>query len=225
MQMSRIRLNAGASDNPAFWDHVSGAYQAHSLIWDLFSDGPERERDFLFRQEIHQGVPTFFTVSERAPSDRNGTWEIGSKPYAPVLHQGMHLSFVLRANPIRSRRDDQGKQHRHDVVMEMKTALRSSKPRDQWPAEYLIIQEAGLAWLTNQGRTKGFSLQDGAVSVDGYTQHRFVKPKRKQIVQISTLDFSGLLTVTDPEQFTNALFNGIGPAKGFGCGLMMVRPA
>jgi CRISPR system Cascade subunit CasE len=61
--------------------------------------------------------------------------------------------------------------------------------------------------------------------VDGYIQHRFVKPKKKQMVQISTLDFTGLLTVTDPERFTTALFNGIGPAKGFGCGLMMVRPA
>ncbi|ACL16915.1 type I-E CRISPR-associated protein Cas6/Cse3/CasE [Methanosphaerula palustris] len=225
MQISKIQLNADASDHPAFWEHVGGAYQAHSLIWDLFSDGPERERDFLFRQEVHQGMPVFWTVSERVPSDRNETWNIKSKPYAPILRQGMHLSFVLRANPIRSRRDDLGKQHRHDVVMDMKTALKDSKPGDQWPAEDQIIQEAGLVWLANQGNAKGFSLQDGAVRVDGYTQHRFVKPKKKQMVQISTLDFTGLLTVTDPERFTTALFNGIGPAKGFGCGLMMVRPA
>ena len=39
----------------------------------------------------------------------------------------------------------------------------------------------------------------------------------------STLDFSGLLTVTAPEKFLSALYGGIGPAKGFGCGLLLVK--
>jgi len=47
--------------------------------------------------------------------------------------------------------------------------------------------------------------------------------KKQGRITFSTLDFSGILGVTDPGQFRNTLFNGIGPAKGFGCGLMMVK--
>ena len=39
----------------------------------------------------------------------------------------------------------------------------------------------------------------------------------------STLDFSGLLTVADPEKFLSTLYGGIGPAKGFGCGLLLIK--
>ena len=40
----------------------------------------------------------------------------------------------------------------------------------------------------------------------------------------STLEFDGILAVTEPEVFIEkCLFSGIGPAKGFGCGVMLVR--
>jgi len=55
--------------------------------------------------------------------------------------------------------------------------------------------------------------------VDGYAQHR---GKRGQI-SISTVDFAGQLTVTDPVALKQALFDGIGHAKAFGCGLLLVR--
>ncbi|MGH8457964.1 MAG: type I-E CRISPR-associated protein Cas6/Cse3/CasE [Nevskiales bacterium] len=39
----------------------------------------------------------------------------------------------------------------------------------------------------------------------------------------STVDFSGVLTIVNPESFGKALFAGIGCAKAFGCGLMLVK--
>jgi CRISPR system Cascade subunit CasE len=44
-------------------------------------------------------------------------------------------------------------------------------------------------------------------------------------VRLSTLDFDGLLTVADPGRFGELLFSGLGPAKGFGCGLMLIKGA
>ena len=40
---------------------ISGAdgYSFHKLLWNLFSDGPDRRRDFLYRFESHQGNPFF----------------------------------------------------------------------------------------------------------------------------------------------------------------------
>ncbi|MCI0724558.1 MAG: type I-E CRISPR-associated protein Cas6/Cse3/CasE [Acidobacteria bacterium] len=37
------------------------------------------------------------------------------------------------------------------------------------------------------------------------------------------MDFSGMLFVINPKAFAVALHKGIGPAKAFGCGLMLVR--
>ena len=61
------------------------------------------------------------------------------------------------------------------------------------------------------------------LSFVGYRRHRHYKARGKRLIEYSTLDFAGILEVTDPERFQNTLFNGIGPAKGFGCGLLLVR--
>jgi CRISPR system Cascade subunit CasE len=37
------------------------------------------------------------------------------------------------------------------------------------------------------------------------------------------MDFDWILSVTDKGRFLNALYCGIGPAKAFGCGLMLIR--
>ena len=42
-------------------------------------------------------------------------------------------------------------------------------------------------------------------------------------LSFSTADFSGELTVFDPSAFVMTLRNGIGPAKAFGCGLLLVH--
>ena len=39
----------------------------------------------------------------------------------------------------------------------------------------------------------------------------------------STVDFSGELQVTDVQKFEQALFQGIGRAKAFGYGLLVIR--
>lgn len=55
-----------------------------------------------------------------------------------------------------------------------------------------------------------------------YQQHQVAKGKNQ--IRFSTVDIVGQLEVTDPEKFTEALFNGIGRSKAFGCGLMLIKP-
>jgi hypothetical protein len=47
--------------------------------------------------------------------------------------------------------------------------------------------------------------------------------KRGQL-RFSTVDLTGELVVTDAERFATTLASGIGRAKAFGCGLLLVRP-
>jgi CRISPR system Cascade subunit CasE len=56
---------------------------------------------------------------------------------------------------------------------------------------------------------------------EGYQWHALSRKGRD--AGFSSVDFEGEIEVLDSELFTKALFDGIGPAKGFGCGLMLIR--
>lgn len=221
---SRIRLRDDARGSQAFWQSVRDIYDVHGTVWRFFSDGAAKNRDFLYRLEIQGRSPVFYAVSSSAPVAASDLWVVEQKEYAPILEEGQRLAFSLRANPIRSKRDAAGRQHRHDVVMDAKTALvqGGSSPEDLPPLAELV-QSAGAAWLSSRAETHGFSVEEDEIRADGYQQHRFTKWNRKGSGSLSSIDFTGVLTVVDPERFEQALYGGIGPAKGFGCGLLLVR--
>jgi CRISPR system Cascade subunit CasE len=248
--MIRLRKNVSPRDIASLGGGEE--YRLHKLIWDLFSDGPNRKRDFLYRNEIINGLPTFYTISEREPNCVGNLWDVLVKKYAPRLVQGERLSFKLRANPVqpakkertdseikewlRSRearglkeKEPTKKRIRHDVVMEEKSRIGFKElTHDQRPHTAELIQKAGLTWLKAKEKEFGFFVEDEenktAVRVDGYIQHRLFRGRGQKPMTFNTLDFNGILTVTEPETFVNkCLFNGIGPAKAFGCGLMLVR--
>jgi len=224
--MSRIKLQRNAYKNKDFWKNMDNTYHIHRLLWLLFADDPQRKRDFLYRYERSESLPTFYCVSERIPEDRSDIWETESKRYEPVLEIDEKLSFTLCANPIRTKRDDERKQHRHDVVMDAKNQFKKENiPREKWPSEAAIVQKYGFEWLERKGEQYGFRISENEVRADGYHLEQFYKANGKHQINISTIDFTGFLVVTDPEHFKDALYKGIGPAKGFGCGLMMVRRA
>lgn len=148
-------------------------------------------------------------------------WEILTKECKPQLRLDQRLGFMLCANPIRSRRDENGKQQRHDVVMEERLKFKKEGNICDLP---IIVQENGFRWLEERAVSYGFRILSNNVRVDGYQQRKFFKKKGNNLITFSTLDFNGLLAVTEPDVFIEkCLFQGIGPAKGFGCGLMLVR--
>ncbi|HOH80464.1 MAG TPA: type I-E CRISPR-associated protein Cas6/Cse3/CasE [Methanoregulaceae archaeon] len=82
-------------------------------------------------------------------------------------------------------------------------------------------------WMTRKGVANGFKLvrdeKRGTLrfQAEGYRWHAL--PQKGRTAGFSCVDFEGLVEVTDPKLFVNSLFKGIGPAKGFGCGLMLVK--
>ena len=56
--------------------------------------------------------------------------------------------------------------------------------------------------------------------VEAYEQQHECADRK---LQFTTVDFSGQLAVTDPLAFVAALGSGIGRAKAFGCGLLLIR--
>lgn len=84
-------------------------------------------------------------------------------------------------------------------------------------------------WFCEKGERLGFTLVRDSVKrrlkfqSEGYQWHAL--PKKGKDAGFSSVDFEGEIEVVDQSLFHKALFEGIGPAKGFGCGLMLIRRA
>lgn len=225
-------------------------YGQHQTLCRLFDQPVGKPRDlagFLFRVETRDGLPLFYVLSRTPPRDDTGKWRIEPKEYQPDLRAGDRLAFTLRANPVsmgkaerdeaereawrKSRaerrlkeKDPTRKRQRHDVVMDTKRRMGwKDLPESERPSLAVLAHEAGSCWLRERQDSLGCRFDADRLRVDGYRVHRMLN---RRCIVVSTLDFSGVLEVTDPERFSkDALLKGIGPAKAFGCGLMLVRRA
>jgi len=79
-----------------------------------------------------------------------------------------------------------------------------------------------MKWLARKGEQHGFSVKQFDVKIDNYQEYS-VKPQGKPSFTLRTLDFEGKLRIVQADRFKTGLFEGIGSAKAFGCGLMLVR--
>lgn len=201
-------------------------YGQHQAIWKLFDLPPKEARaglpaPFLFRAEQLDGLPVFYVLSEQCPQDRQDLWQVEAKRYMPNIQAGDRLSYKLRVNPTVARGATGERGRRHDVVMDAKQRLGW---RDMSEAARLnlahLAYEAGACWLRERQERLGVQFDDASLRVDGY---RTWRQRGGKGIALSTLDFEGHLTVADAEIFRTALIAGIGPAKAFGCGLLLVR--
>lgn len=206
----------------------------HRLVWTLFADAPERERDFLWREA---DAGTFYLLSRRAPTDVHGLFDLDPpKPFAPALAAGDRLAFSLRANATVAKKEGRARGRRADVVM---AAIKDVPSSTRAAARAEAVETAGRGWLEAQGARCGFALAAASdesgddegegtaprptLRVTGYRTLRV--DHAGPAARIGVLDFDGVLEVRDPARFVAALGTGIGRAKAFGCGLMLVRRA
>jgi len=228
--LSRIRLR---SDVPAAAiaasllpdDRNQRHLATHRLLWTLFSDGPDRQRDFLWREAEGDGAPLnqhFLALSTREPTDHHDLFKVETKPFAPNLSVGDRLGFSLRVNPVISRPSGENGRRgkRHDVVMD---SIKPLPKGERSAARQRFTIEAGRDWLTRRAERHGFLLLDEGFSADGYQQLRIPRHGKPAPITFSVLDLGGVIEVLDPERFLMALHQGFGPAKAFGCGLMLIR--
>lgn len=191
----------------------------HHLIWAAFSDGPDRRRDFLWREEA---PGRFLALSARPPVDAAGLFTVESRPFEPSLAPGDRLIFTLRANAVVSRSAAPGARgKRHDIVMDALRHVPAGIRRAE--ARPVLIASTGRDWLARQGERHGFC-PSADVAVDGY-ETRQVPRGAGRAMSFGVLEFEGVLTVEDPVRFLPALANGFGKARAFGCGLMLIRRA
>jgi len=195
----------------------------HRLVWTLFADREDRERDFLWRVDDGQ----FLILSERQPEDRHGLFELRTKLFEPVLSTGDTLTFRLRVNAVVTRTSvEKGRrqQRRHDIVMDRLLRELGPNPTEDGRAKSrdVVAAKAAEDWLRTQGQRSGFEL----LRLDGSDYRTVRLPRRgKADASFGLLDLDGRLRVTEPSTLLKAIGRGFGKGKAFGCGLMLVRRA
>lgn len=205
-------------------------YEEHQWLWKFFPNKPDQQRDFIFRRQDVDNNPRFYIVSKREPVSFSSSWRVQTRSYSPSLMEGQRLSFQLRVNPVVTKKNVNGKSQRHDVVMHTKKQLLKEQgldinaKRQDWHSDDKpllpdLAQQTYVDWLNTRAETNGFQIIQ--VNVDSNLQNK----AGKRDIQFSTVDFSGELYVTDPLLFQHVLLNGLGHAKAFGCGLMLVKRA
>ncbi|MBI6550292.1 type I-E CRISPR-associated protein Cas6/Cse3/CasE [Xenorhabdus lircayensis] len=196
-------------------------YSSHQLLWQLFTE--QEERNFLFREETNlSGRPEFFVLSTTTPNANSPQFQIQTKPFTPQLHNGQKLAFKLRMNPtVCITEKNSGKQRRHDVLMHAKRQAKHARI-DADEIESLMTQ-AAQAWIQDEKRLAHWGVRfDFAPDIERYTQHRSFKASGQKVA-FSSVDFQGVLTLSDSELFLEQYSKGFGRAKSFGCGLMLIR--
>ncbi len=196
--------------------------------------------------------PLYYVLSDSKPIDNSPIFDVHSKRYNPQLKEGDRLAFKLRANPTITRRNTEGKNSkRHDVVMDAQFQYLKNQctQRDissqgskrelfqvlnqhtDYSAKGVVkdltaelqkeADSAGKLWLMKRAGTNGFSIEEPTLRTSGYRWNAL--PEKGRSAGFSCLDYEGVLTVCDSDLIIGAIAKGIGPAKAFGCGLMMIR--
>lgn len=229
---------------------TANAYHDHQWFWrEFFPAERGAERDYIFRRidaSAADQAPVYYVVSRREPKLGNAAWRLDCRPYAPCIEAGSVLGFDLRANPIVRQwpgKDDRktnaqgkrkpGKVTQFDVVMHEKKRLLAERGLQHWkdwhgsdrPVLYELVHRICVEWLNGQAPNHGFRLAQPAakLQVDGYRRHMLQGKEHRKDIVLSTVDFQGVLEVTDTDKFARTLLSGIGHGKAFGCGLLLVR--
>lgn len=171
-------------------------YAWHRAIWAAFPDRPDADRDFLFRVDPDGSSFRVLLLSTLKPTALQWlAWQ--TKAVAPAFLDHAAYRFQLRANPTMRRSSD----HRRLGI---------------------YGEDRLRAWMQRKAGENGFRIPDGALTMGTPVDETFVRggTRGKHVA----IDFTGVLEVADRDRFRNAFAHGIGAAKSFGFGMLMLQP-
>lgn len=192
---------------------LGDCYDWHQLAWRCFPGRPDAKRDFLFRLDsTPEGVLLHVLGQEkpvRPEQCPEESWECREIPISFLEHDAYRFDVIC--NPGRKIK----------VYATDGTRIKNSR------REAIIQQDEQEAWFARKAQDNGFSLASGSLRIDPCQNHYFQKKgpegKRKEGTHIG-VRFCGTLHVQDQEKFCKAFSAGIGSARSFGFGLLLLAP-
>jgi CRISPR system Cascade subunit CasE len=163
----------------------------------------DQDQRMLFRIENDDHEPTILVQSHRRPD-----WEIG--------FEGLHVL----AQPVQYKEIDLS----FHKEQRLRFRLCANPTIKQNGARLGLLREEGQTeWLERKMREAGAGLLGCQTRRCGFQHSRKSGIENEQVHWL--VCFDGLVVVRNPESFAEAVSAGIGPAKGYGCGLLSLAPA
>jgi len=201
MYLSKIMITGAACRNP---------YEIHCVLWNLFSEAKDAERDFLFRVgQLDQNQAEILMQSAREPETSSKVARIlACREYPLLMQADQRLRFLLVANPVKTIIDEGGRKN-----------IKGEPKKCRVP---LMREEEQRSWIE---RKFGNAATIESLVIDPVSSLRFRKSKEDRAGKIQPVNFHGILAVTKPEAMVKLVQSGVGPAKAFGCGMLSLARA
>ena len=175
-------------------------YGWHQIAWLAFPGRPSSARHFLTRIDYVRDQVQMLILSPDIPVRPEGWVDSRSSWETLAIRNGFlsskYYSFKVRACPTK-----------RDKTSGRRVALKMMEECEEW-----LIRKIGNAGCeVDQDRL--------SIAIEGYRS--FTPPTGCNGAHYS-VDYCGILTVSDREKFTVAHKNGIGTAKAYGYGMLLL---
>lgn len=187
---------------------LRNTYDWHQAVWKAFPGRDGQPRDFLTRLDERADGFQLLIVSPEIPTRPDWCpvecWK--SKPIPESYFTKRRYAFQLCANPTKK-------------ITKLKPDGSPTKNGKRVP---LRTREELVAWMRRKGEQGGFVAEEATLRTIPRGREYF--QKSGQDGHHSAVEFQGVLTVTDPTKFHETFTRGLGSAKAFGFGLLVIAP-
>lgn len=190
---------------------IRDAYDWHQRVWQAFGGRDGQRRDFLIRVDQKEEAFRVLILSQSPP--RKPDWCptdcFQSKVIPDDIFAHARYRFSLLANPTHKPVKDKDGNYIADAKKRKRRAITQ--------------REDLVAWLQRKAEPGGFRVNLDSLRTIPRGREFFHKDGRSHGAH-TAVEFQGELTVIDPAQFRATVAAGIGSAKAFGFGLLVLAP-
>jgi CRISPR system Cascade subunit CasE len=190
-------------------ERLRDRYDWHKALWLAFPGQVGQERDFLTRVDKKESEFVAYILSAHKPICppwcHEDYWELIEIRDSFLNHE--YYRFDLLANPTRK-------------LAKMDADGGRTKNGRRWA---LFRPQEQTDWILRKAEQGGFRILE-APSLEIGKPQRIAFAQGHRVGTLFGVQFKGVLQVTDRTCFCETFHNGLGSAKGFGFGMMMLQP-
>jgi CRISPR system Cascade subunit CasE len=188
---------------------IRDTYDWHQRVWQAFGARDGQPRDFLIRVDRKEEAYRIVILSRSVPTkpDWCPTDCFGTKVIPDDFFAHPRYRFTLFANPTKKLRVDNPDGTRKKNGRRVPVTSR----------------EDLVAWLQRKAAAGGFTINPDALRTIPRGREYFHADGPAHGTH-TAVEFQGELAVTDPARLRATLATGIGSAKAFGFGLLVLAP-
>jgi len=226
-------------------------YTWHKMLWQCYPNAPTKTRvdiGFLTRIDQLEGAYRFWIVAKQKPMRPQWCPPEGFavKEISPSFLSNRYYAFDLRANPVKTvvKRGTNGETlYQRDANGEILLRSDGKAKRKHGKRVPMVKPEELRAWLDRKGKVRcldkdtgqdipgGFRIietKESPLEIRPMVESHFRKKDKKNNKEYAAyhggVQFRGILEVTDQESFLETYHEGVGSAKSFGFGLLLLAP-